>query len=606
MAGPIRITVTANADQANRALQNTSSRAQRLGSTFKKAALPAAAALGAIGGAAIKAGQAAAEDAAAQAKLAQALKTGAGATKAQVAQTEAYIEAQGKLYGTTDDELRPAIAQLATATGSVTKAQKLATLAQDIAAGSGKSLESVTKKLAKAQTTGGASALSAYGARTKDAEGNTRSLAQVTDDLAKKYRGAAASAADTAAGKQKKLQLQMGELQEQIGAGLLPIMGKLVSFGLRVVGFFQRNETVAKVLVIALAAVAVAILAVNAAMLLNPAVLIVAGIVALVAALVLAYKRSTEFRDICDQVASFVRTKVLPALQEFGRYFVAVVIPAVVATAKAIAARLKPILEQLGETFRTQIAPTIAKVVAKFRDLWPQIKQVIKFVAKAYATFLRFAAAVAGRVIPVIIRVAGFLISRVVPAVADVIGIIIRVIARAVAFGRAFIDTIAKLTRWVSGVKEKGGQVLDYVRSIPTKATNALGDLVATLVQKGKDLIAGLLDGIKEGVQNAIGYVSSIPGILSNAFGGGGRLGILTIAVQTANAQAQSAAAAGNAGNPSADAALAGSGGLRTAVGAPIVVNVTAPVGSSAADIGRELTTYLDAWRGVGGRARAY
>lgn len=202
-----------------------------------------------LGGvAAIKATKAAADDEQAQAKLANTLRQAAGATDVQIASTEKWIAAQGKAFGVTDDELRPALAKLAVATGDVGKAQDLARLAMDVSAGSGKSLEQVTTALAKAQTQG-VSSLSRLGVATKDAAGNTLTLAQVTDEMSKKYKGSAATAADTAAGKQKILTTQLGELQEQIGAQLLPVMNKLATAGLKMVTWVSKNQTTVAALV---------------------------------------------------------------------------------------------------------------------------------------------------------------------------------------------------------------------------------------------------------------------------------------------------------------------------------------------------------------------
>jgi hypothetical protein len=335
------------------------------------------------GAAAVKATQAAADDEAAQARLAQQLKQGAGATDTQVAATEKWITAQGLAKGVSDDELRPALAKLATATGSVEKAQRLTTLAMSISAGSGKSLETVTTALAKAQT-GSAAGLAKFGIVTKDvtkdsgalkaaqisvttaqtaytkavhdhgaksaeaslaskklslaqdklsdAQKKTKSSVISTDEaisrLSEKYKGDAAAAAETTAGKQKILSVQFGELQEQIGAKLLPVMLKLADVGLKVVDWISKNTKTAGILVASLfgllavvtlvgaatkawSAITVVWSAVtkvataaqwlfNAAMDANPIGLVVIAIAALAVGLVLAYKKSETFRNIVN------------------------------------------------------------------------------------------------------------------------------------------------------------------------------------------------------------------------------------------------------------------------------------------------------------------
>jgi hypothetical protein len=166
--------------------------------------------------------EAAVEDEKSAKLLAQTLKNATGATKAQDKAVEGWISRQGELLGVTDDDLRPAIGKLATATGDLSEAQKDASLAMDVAAGTQKSLATVSQKVAKAISTGSAAALGQYGVKTKDAEGKTRELNAVLGDLAKKYAGDAATAANTASGKFQRLKVDLSETAEAIGYKLLP------------------------------------------------------------------------------------------------------------------------------------------------------------------------------------------------------------------------------------------------------------------------------------------------------------------------------------------------------------------------------------------------
>ena len=72
------------------------------------------------------------------------------ATEAQVAAVEQYIARTETAAAVSDTELRPAFANLVRATGDVTKAQELMTVALDVAAGTGKDLETVTEALQEA------------------------------------------------------------------------------------------------------------------------------------------------------------------------------------------------------------------------------------------------------------------------------------------------------------------------------------------------------------------------------------------------------------------------------------------------------------------------
>jgi hypothetical protein len=166
-------------------------------------------------------------DAAAQEKLALTLKNVTGATEAQIGATEDYITKTSLAFGVTDDELRPSIERLARATGDLEKAQKLQTVAIDVAAGSGKSLEAVTNAMAKAAE-GNTSALARLGIGLSASQLKTMSLDEVTAKLANTFEGQAAAKADTFAGKMTRLQIAFDEGKETVGAFILDAITPLV------------------------------------------------------------------------------------------------------------------------------------------------------------------------------------------------------------------------------------------------------------------------------------------------------------------------------------------------------------------------------------------
>lgn len=205
----------------------------KLGATLAKVGKVAA--LGLAAGVAVgakvmwDAGKAAAADEKSQAMLAQQMKNTAGASDAQVAATERWISKQGVAKGVADDELRPALAKLVTATKDVGKAQDLASLAMDVSAGSGKSLESVATALMKAQN-GQISGLSRLGIQTKNAAGETMTFEQVTKSMADTFEGQAAAKANTLEGKIGRLKLIFDETKETIGAKLIPVVTRLADW----------------------------------------------------------------------------------------------------------------------------------------------------------------------------------------------------------------------------------------------------------------------------------------------------------------------------------------------------------------------------------------
>jgi len=274
---------------------------------IKKAAIPAAAALGAVGVALFDATKGAMEDAAAQTELARSLKQTTGATDAQVAATEDWISTQGQLLGVADDELRPALAKLGRATMDVTEAQKAAKLAMDISAATGKDLDSVTTALAKAYG-GNLTALQKLDPSLRDVIKGGASLDEVMQMLGVTFDGAATSAANTAEGGMKRLSLSISETKESIGAALLPAVEAVLPYLLSMANWAQQNPQAFLIIAGTISSVAAAIMAVNVAMALNPFGLIAVGIGALVTGLAVAYTKFEGFRNIVRTVINGLLT----------------------------------------------------------------------------------------------------------------------------------------------------------------------------------------------------------------------------------------------------------------------------------------------------------
>lgn len=210
---------------AQSAGNNTEKLSKRMMMVGKVGGLALAAGLIGAGKAMVGMTKNAIEDEASQRKLAVALKNTTNASKAQVAGVEKWIAKQGRALGVTDDELRPAFQRLAQATGDVGKAQKLAGIAMDASAGSGKSLKTVSEAIAKAQN-GNMGALSRLGVKIKDADGKTLSFNEAMKEMGRTFEGQAAAKANTLEGKMDRLNLMWDEAKETIGGALIPVLTK--------------------------------------------------------------------------------------------------------------------------------------------------------------------------------------------------------------------------------------------------------------------------------------------------------------------------------------------------------------------------------------------
>ena len=270
---------------------------------IKKAALPAAAAVGALTVALGDAVKGAIEDAAAQDKLAQQIQRTTGATDAQIKANEDWISTQGKLLGVTDDELRPALGNLVRATGDITKAQDLAAAAMDISAAKGISLETTTKALEKAYG-GNMTALAKLSPELRDMIKGGATLDEVMQAMSKTFGGAASDAAETTAGKFKRMKISLDETKESIGASLMPAVEAVLPYLQGMADWASKNPGLFTVIAGTIAAVAVSIMAVNTAMALNPFGLIAVGIGVLVTGIAIAYTKFEGFRNLVRNVVN--------------------------------------------------------------------------------------------------------------------------------------------------------------------------------------------------------------------------------------------------------------------------------------------------------------
>jgi hypothetical protein len=233
----LKLSILADVDNLkkglNTAADETDSFGTKLGNFGKVAgaafAVAGAAAVAYAGKLLVDGVKSAIEDEAAQAKLATTLKNVAGATDEVIASTESWISNMGMAFGVADDELRPAYERLARATGSVSEAQKLVTLAIDVAAGSGKSLEAVSNALGKAYE-GNSASLAKLGIGISAADLKTMSFDETTALLAETFGGQASIQADTYEGKIARLSLTFNEAKETAGAFILEALTPLVDF----------------------------------------------------------------------------------------------------------------------------------------------------------------------------------------------------------------------------------------------------------------------------------------------------------------------------------------------------------------------------------------
>ncbi len=249
MAKSISVAVTGNTAPLRKALKRSQG---DLMSFAKNSKVQLAAASAAFGLFAKKVVTAAAEDQKSQQLLATSLRSTVGANSELIASLEKSVLKMSLATGVADDKLRPAFSQLVRATGDVAAAQELLSLGLDVSVGSGRDLESVTMALSRAAM-GNFTALKRLGVPISENTIKTKDLAAASQELRDLFGGSAQANAGTFSGRMDRLKVAVGEVYENIGMLLLPILSRLAEHAVTVTtalsegGLAGANEELGKI-----------------------------------------------------------------------------------------------------------------------------------------------------------------------------------------------------------------------------------------------------------------------------------------------------------------------------------------------------------------------
>ncbi len=278
--------------------------------------------------------KAAIEDEAAQAKLATTLENVTGATKGQIAAVEDYITKTALANGITDDKLRPSLDRLIRSTKDATKAQELQSLALDIAAGTGKDLQTVSDALGKAYD-GNLGALKKLGVGIDDSIIKSKNFDAAADALSKTFANQATKQAESFEGKMLRLNVAFGEAKETVGSyvldALTPLVSGIVSNGIPAITDFAK-------------------------------------------------KLGENLGPAFGQILKVVRDDVLPIIKAFYSFIVDTIIP-------ALASIVGPAFKGLSDAF-IKIKNAVVDNSDELKPLLSLFKSVAKFVSEEFAPIL--------------------------------------------------------------------------------------------------------------------------------------------------------------------------------------------------------------------------
>ena len=540
MAGSaiLSIKILTDASKAQAGLKNAEQSATGFGSKLAKGSAVAGVALAGVAAFALSAAKAAAEDEQAQAVLANTLRKSAGATDAQVASTEDWISATASATGVADDQLRPALANIVRATGDVTKSQDAMAVALDVSAATGQDVETVSKALAKGYA-GNTKALGRLVPGMDKAVLAGGDMSAVMAELQRTTGGAAAAAANTAAGKWQRFQLALSETKEGAGAALLPVLSALAGLLVTVGNFAQKHSTSFMLIAGAIAAVAAAVVVLNVAMTVYTAVTTAAGIAA-----------GTAWAAILGPILLIVAA-------------VALVIGIIVLLWNKFPP-FKAAVLAVWSAIRAAAVAVATTVRAVWMAIWPPISAALRVVGAVFSAVFRLVGAIAR-------------------LTATVIGLVFRV-----AFA-----IVAAAARPVAGLISAA---FNAVRPVILAVANALkGPLAAAFHAVGS--AASAVGRIVSGAFNGLlGIINGITGAVNSLISALGRIHVPKISLpHIPGLSAAAPTAAGVGGGGFRAASLRATPAARsTATTGAVVINVTGAIDpeSTARQIRRILDSH--------------
>lgn len=287
---------------------------------IKKAAIPAAAALGGMFGALTAAAKGAEDARRANQKLGNVLDS-MGYPKA-TERVSAYAESLEKSVAVDADVIKATQTKLATfsaLTKSVNTAggafDRATMAALDMAAAGFGSAEGNAVQLGKAlqDPIKGITALAKAGVTFTDQEKEkiktlveSGKLLQAQDMILSSIEKQVGGTAAASASSFDKMKFAVAGVSDTFGEMMLPVIDALAPKLAQFSQWAQENPETMKLVAIGIAATTAAVVALNVAMSLNPFALIAAGIGLLVTGLAVAYQKFEGFRKVVNTVANFV------------------------------------------------------------------------------------------------------------------------------------------------------------------------------------------------------------------------------------------------------------------------------------------------------------
>lgn len=340
----------------------------------------------------------------------------------------------------------------------------------------------------------------------------------ILGEMQTQFGGAAAAAADPLA----RLQVIAGNLGEKVGGLLLPYVEQFATFVSdraipAIEGFIDTMGPK-----------------------LAPVIAAVRGF----------FAAGAEGQSKFAPLVTFFQTQLVPAfgrIVEAVRGFVTVALPIAQAFVAGMMARIAPMMPQVRAIF-TAIGQIVTSVMGLVQAVIQRVTAIVSGIWSRWGTQIMNFAAGAFRFVISIVTAALKIVQGVIKTVTAVIkgdwsgawaGIkqivsgawdaIKAIVSAALTLVKGIVSgawtaiktgTAAMWAAVRSAIAEKIAGIVETVKSIPGRVVNAVGNLGSLLLQKGRDLVQGLIDGILGKIQAVRDAAGSVAQAIKDFFPG--------------------------------------------------------------------------------------
>jgi hypothetical protein len=219
---------------------------------------------------------------------------------------------------------------------------------------------------------------------------------------------------------------------------------------------------------------------------------------------------------IVAKISKFISADLVPAIKALAEFIAKSVVPAVKQWLGILAEALLPSLHALGEIWKQNIRPALKGLFEAVQRNWPAFKKFATVILLVAGFILKY-------LLPVIIRLAGIFISHLIRNITlqiKIMGVLIRwILITGKAIGNFAVAAARHFTNWYKAARTAVLNVIEFFRRLPGRITAAVGGLGKLLYNKGRQVITGFWNGIKDVWSSVISWFKGLPKQILSALG---------------------------------------------------------------------------------------